>query len=115
VRHFPVYGRAAQGRLLRGVRDAGRRAAEAEPERFGYERPTGATEERLAVLRSPETFDRRGRTQGYQAVRGSRASRARRRAEIPGQMDLFSELDETERVATEEESGNENDGDGNAQ
>jgi hypothetical protein len=115
VRHFPVYGRAAQGRLLRGVRDAARRAAEAEPERFRYEQPTGATEERVAVLRSPETFDRRGRTQGYQAVRGNRASRARRRAEIPGQMDLFSELDETERVATEEESGNENDGDGNAQ
>jgi len=115
VRHFPIYGRAAQGRLLRGVRDAARRAAEAEPERFRYERSTGATEERVAVLRSPETFDRRGRTQGYQAVWGSRASRARRRAEIPGQMDLFSELDEAERVATEEESDNGSEGDGDAQ
>jgi hypothetical protein len=115
VRHFPVYGRAAQNRLLRAVRDAARRAAEAEPERFRYERSTGVTEERVAVLRSPETFDRRGRTQGYQAVWGSRAIRSRRRAEIPGQMDLFSELDEAERVATEEESDNGNEGDGDAQ
>lgn len=115
VRHFPIYGRAAQGRLLRAVRDAARRAAEAEPERFRYERSTGATEERVAVLRSPETFDRRGRTQGYQAVWGSRAIRPRRRPEIPGQMDLFSELDEAERVATEEESDNGNEGDGDAQ
>jgi len=106
----------AQNRLLRAVRDAARRAAEAEPERFRYERSTGVTEERVAVLRSPETFDRRGRTQGYQAVWGSRASRPRRQAaEIPGQMDLFSELDEAERVATEEESDNGNEGDGDAQ
>jgi hypothetical protein len=115
VRHFSIYGRAAQNRLLRAVRDAARRAAEAEPERFRYERSTGVTEERVAVLRSPETFDRRGRTQGYQAVWGSRAIRSRRRAEIPGQMDLFSELDEAERVATEEESDNGNEGDGDAQ
>lgn len=114
VRHFPIYGRAAQGRLLRAVRDAARRAAEAEPERFRYERSTGATEERVAVLRSPETFDRRGRTQGYQAVWGNRGSRSQRRAEVPGQMDLFSELDEAERVATEEESDNGNEGDGDA-
>jgi hypothetical protein len=115
VRHFPIYGRAAQGRLQRAVRDAARRAAEAEPERFRYERSTAVTDERVAVLRSPETFDRRGRTQGYQAVWGSRSSRARRRAEIPGQMDLFFELDEAERVATEEESDNGSEGDGDAQ
>jgi hypothetical protein len=118
VRHFPIYGRAAQNRLLRAVREAARRAAEAESERFRYERSTGVTEERVAVLRSPETFDRRGRTQGYQAVWGSRVGRPRRRAEIPGQMDLldlFSELDEAERVATEEESDNGNEGDGDAQ
>jgi hypothetical protein len=118
VRHFPIYGRAAQNRLLRAVRDAARRAAEAEPERFRYERSTGVTEERVAVLRSPETFDRRGRTQGYQAVWSGRVGRPQRRTEIPGQMDLldlFSELDEAERVATEEESDNGNEGDGDAQ
>lgn len=115
VRHFPLYGRAAQGRLLRNVREAARRAAEAEPERLRYERATGVTEERVAILRSPETFDRRGRTQGYQAVWASRTSRTRRRAEIPGQIDLFSELDEAERVATEEESDNSGEGGGGAE
>lgn len=115
VRHFPIYGRAAQGRLLRSVRESARKAAEAEPERFRYERSTGTTEERVSVLRSPETFDRRGRTQGYQAVWGNRAARPRHRPEIPGQMDLFSELDEAERVATGEESDNGNEGDGDAQ
>jgi len=49
------------------------------------------------------------------AVWGSRASRPRRQAEIPGQIDLFSEFDEAERVATEEESDNGNEGDGDAQ
>jgi hypothetical protein len=115
VRHFPLYGRAAQGRLLRNVRDAARRAAEAEPERLRYERATGVTEERVAVLRSPETFDRRGRTQGYQAVWAGRGSRTRRRAEIPGQIDLFSELDEAERAAAEEQSDNGPDGGTDAQ
>ena len=115
VRHFPIYGRAAQGRLQRAVRDAARRAAEAEPERFRYESSTGTTEERVAVLRSPETFDRRGRTQGYQAVWGGRVSRPRRRTEIPGQIDLFSELDEAELVATEEEGDNGTEGDGDVQ
>jgi hypothetical protein len=114
VRHYPLYGRAAQGRLLRNVREAARRAAEAEPERFRYERQTGVTEERVTILRSPETFDRRGRTQGYQAVWAGRASRGRRRTEIPGQIDLFSELDEAERVATEEESDNSPEGGGDA-
>ena len=114
VRHFPLYGRAAQRRLLRNVRDAARRAAEAEPERLRYEAATGVTDERVAILRSPETFDRRGRTQGYQAVWGSRVSRTRRQAEIPGQIDLFSELDEAERVATEEESDNSEEGGGDA-
>jgi hypothetical protein len=106
VRHFPLYGRAAQGRLVRNVRDAARRAAQAEPGRLRYEPGTGVTEERVAITRSPEAFDRRGRTQGYQAVWAGRAGRGRPRAEIPGQIDLFSELDEAERAATEEESDN---------
>jgi len=112
IRHFPLYGRAAQGRLNRKVRNAARRAAEADPERLGYGRATGVTEERVAILRSPETFDRRGRTQGYQAVWAGRASRPRRPSEVPGQIDLFSELDEAERVATEEESDNSTEGHG---
>jgi hypothetical protein len=68
----------------------------------------------VAILRSPETFDRRGRTQGYQAVWAGRGSRTQQRAEIPGQLDLFSELDEAERVATEEEGDNDSVDNGDA-
>jgi hypothetical protein len=106
VRHFPVYGRAAQGRLVRNVRDAARRAADGEPGRLRFEPATGVSEDRVAITRSPEDFDRRGRTQGYQAVWAGRAARSRHRPEIPGQIDLFSEIDEAERAATEEESDN---------
>jgi hypothetical protein len=115
VRHFALYGRAAQGRLLRNVKAAARRAAEAEPERLRHERGTAVTDERVVIIRSPETFDRRGRTQGYQAVWAGRASRTRQRPQMPGQMDLFSELDEAERVATEEERENDPEGDGDAE
>jgi hypothetical protein len=114
VRHFPMYGRAAQGRLIRNVRDAARRAAEAEPGRLRYESSTRVTEDRVVIIRSPEAFDRRGRTQGYQAVWAGRAGRGRHRPEIPGQIDLFSELDEAERAATEEESDNGNEDGGDA-
>ena len=100
--------------MLRNVRDAARRAAEAEPARLRYERATGVTDERVVIIRSPEAFDRRGRTQGYQAC-GAGALAPRRRAEIPGQIDLFSELDEAERAATEEESDNSGEGGGDAE
>lgn len=107
VRHFALYGQRARNQLVRKVRDAAQRAAAAEPDRLRYERATGSTEDRVAILRSPETFDPRGRTQGYQAIWAGRSGRRRRPpAEIPGQIDLFSELDDAERVATEEEGDN---------
>ena len=106
VRHFALYGQHARTLLVRKVRDAARRAAAAEPDRLRYERATGTTEDRVAILRSPETFDLRGRTQGYQAIWPVRPRRGRRPAEIPGQIDLFSELDDAERVATEETGDN---------
>jgi hypothetical protein len=105
VSHFALYGRHAQGQLRRKVTDAARRAASAEPERLRFEPATGTTEARVVVLRSPEQFDRRGRTQGYQAVFGRRGRRQPAR-EIPGQMDLFTELDEAERVTTDETGEN---------
>jgi hypothetical protein len=99
--HFPLYGRRAQGQLVRKVAAAARRAAAQEPGRLRFEPATASTEARVVVLRSPEEFDRRGRTQGYQAVF---AGRGRRRPppEIPGQADLFSELDEAERVTVDQ-------------
>lgn len=111
IRHFAIYGQRARNQLVHKVKEAARRAAEADPERLGFERATGTTEERVAILRSPESFDRRGRTQGYQAVWAPRASRRRQRSEIPGQGDLFSELDEAERVATSDEGENDTTGD----
>lgn len=109
--HFALYGRRAQRQLVRKVTDAARRAAQSEPERLRFEPATGTTEPRVIIVRSPEQFDRRGRTQGYQAVFGRRGRRSRV-PEISGQMDLFTELDLAERVTLGE--AGENDGsDGN--
>jgi hypothetical protein len=112
--HFALYGRRAQGQLRRKVTDAARRAASAEPERLRFESATGSTEARVVVLRSPEEFDRRGRTQGYQAV-FARRGRRRPAREIPGQMDLFTELDEAERVTSDETGENDSVGEDDGQ
>jgi hypothetical protein len=114
VTHFALYGRRAQGQLVRKVTEAARRVARAEPERLRVESSTGTTEARVVILRSPEQFDPRGRTQGYQAVF---SGRGRRRAalQVPGQMDLFTELDQAERVATDETGENDSGGSDNAE
>lgn len=99
--HFAVYGRRAQGQLVRKVAAAARRAATADPDRLRFQPSTGNTEARIVILRSPEEFDRRGRTQGYQAVF---AERGRRRPppQVPEQPDLFSVLDDAELATSEE-------------
>jgi hypothetical protein len=103
VLHFAIYGQAARNRLVRKVTGAVQRAVQAEPERLRYESATGTTEARVVIIRSAEQFDRRGRTQSYQAFLGARARRGRRPAPVhPDQADLFAELDEAERVTTEE-------------
>lgn len=109
VSHFALYGRRAQGQLVRKMTEATRRAASKEPERLRFESATGTTEPRVVILRSPEQFDRRGRTQGYQAVFSGRGRR-RPRPQVPGQMDLFIELDQAERVTTDETGQNDSDG-----
>lgn len=104
--HFPVYGRRAQGQLIKKVAAAVRRAATADPERLRFQPATGSTEARIIIIRSPEQFDRRGRTQGYQAVFAGR-NRRRPTPQVPEQLDLFSVLDDAELAASEEvyESG----------
>lgn len=109
VTHFALYGKRAQGQLVAKVTDAARRAAEGEPGRLRFEPATGTTEPRVVILSSPEEFDRRGRTQGYQALFRGRARR-RPAPQIPGQMDLFSELDQAERVMEDETGQNDSDG-----
>jgi len=101
VWHFAIYGQAARGRLVRKVRGAARSAAQAEPDRLRFEPATGTTEPRIVITRSAEQFDRRGRTQSYQAFFGGRTVRGRRPTH-PDQGDLFAELDEAERVTAEE-------------
>jgi hypothetical protein len=109
VSHFALYGRRAQGQLVKKVADAARRAAHEEPERLRFEPATRTTEPRVVILRSPEQFDRRGRTQGYQAV-FSGHGRRKPSPPVPGQMDLFTELDQAERVTTDETGHNDSDG-----
>jgi len=99
--HFAVYGRRAQGQLVRKVAAAARRAADADPERLRFQPATGNTEARAVILRSPEEFDRRGRTQGYQAVFGERGRRPPP-PQIPDQLELFSVLDDAERATTDD-------------
>jgi hypothetical protein len=62
------------------------------------------------IIRSPEQFDRRGRTQGYQAIFTGRSRR--RPPQAPEQLDLFSVLDDAELAASEEvyESGSDSTG-----
>jgi hypothetical protein len=96
VWHYNMYGQRARGLLVRKVSVAATRAADAEPTRLRFERRTGSTEDRVMILQSPESFDRRGRTQSYQAVFGARSSRRRPPAVSPDQLDLFDELDQVE-------------------
>jgi hypothetical protein len=63
------------------------------------------------ILKSPEGFDRRGRTQSYQAVFGGRSSR-RRPAISPDQLDLFGELDQAEMAIGDFRDEVDSDGEG---
>lgn len=106
--HFAVYGRRAQGQLIRKVRSAARRAATADPDRLQFQGATSNTEARVVIRRSPEEFDRRGRTQGYQAVFSERGRR-RPQPEAREQPDLFSILDDAERASSDEVYENDSD------
>jgi hypothetical protein len=101
--HFAIYGRRAQGQIVRKITGAARRAAMADPERLRFQPATSTTEARVLIVRSPEEFDRRGRTQGYQAVFGGHGRR-KQPPQIPGQLelDLFRVLDEAGPATTDE-------------
>jgi hypothetical protein len=112
VWHYNMYGQRARGLLVRKVSAAAVRAADAEPTRLRFERRTGSTEDRVVILQSPEGFDRRGRTQSYQAVFGGRSSRRRPPAVSPDQFDLFDELDQAEMAIGEFRNEVDSDGEG---
>ena len=93
-----MYARSAQGRLVARVREIARQAAGDEPGRLRFEPDSDNHAARVIILATPEEHDRRGRTQAYQALFTDRPSARRRPAgEVPGQADLFAELDAADR------------------
>jgi hypothetical protein len=99
--HFAIYGRRAQGQLVKRVTATARRAAKADPDRLQFQSATGTTEARILILRSPEKYDRRGRTQGYQSIFAGRGRRPPP-PQAPEQLDLFDVLEEAERAESED-------------
>ncbi|MER5293492.1 hypothetical protein ABT382_15610 [Streptomyces pharetrae] len=90
-RYFPFYGKAARGQLLRKVTAAARQIARDSPDTFQCSLGPGKEDTIVRILRTPEAFDARGRTQAYQAL--SRRSRSRQRLQPdPNQLDLLQEL-----------------------
>jgi hypothetical protein len=104
--HLPMYARAAQQRFFRKVREVARGAADTdESGRLRFEPDSSSHAARVVIAASPERHDRRGRTQAYQALFTDRKP-PRRRApgEVPGQADLFAELDAAEQGMDEDEA-----------
>jgi len=99
---YGLYGRKVAGVLCRKVGEAVRDLAAAEPTIFAYDPPTRTRPDGLVrLLRTPEEYDTRGRTQAYQALaRGGRPRRRRQLAD-PDQTDLLQELDQAHDVDDE--------------
>ncbi|MGW1902907.1 hypothetical protein ACWCQB_37325 [Streptomyces hirsutus] len=90
-RYYAYYGKAARGQLLRKVGAAARQVAREYPGTFQCSLGPGKDDTIVQILRTPEAFDARGRTQAYQAM--SRRSRSRPRLQSdPNQLDLLQEL-----------------------
>jgi len=98
VELYAVLGRAAQGALQRRVDESAQRVAASQPESFAYRPRTGArSEPDVAILRTPEDNDPRGRTQAYPAISRRAAdqrSRGRARPQAEGQLDFDRLLQE---------------------
>jgi hypothetical protein len=95
VPHYGIYSHKAQNRLRSVVGAAVAEIEASHPSHFAYERPTGSRPEGLVrFLKTPEEYDRPGRTLAYQALgRVGRRTPPSGRPESPGQMDLLRELD----------------------
>ncbi len=112
AKHYPLYGHRTQQKLRSKVEAAVRDIASGQPDNFSYEGRTGRRQEGLVrILRTPEDFDLRGRTQAYQAIgRQGRPPRRRRPLVDPNQLDLLGELDAAD--TGEEDSVDAPDGEG---
>jgi hypothetical protein len=96
--HYGIYAHKAQNRLKSVVGWAVTKIIAENPDRFAYEPPAKSRPEGLVrFLRTPEDFDRRGRTQAYQALsRVGKGAKGRPPPVSPGQLDLLRELDATD-------------------
>ncbi|MER7069270.1 hypothetical protein ABT357_26995 [Streptomyces albidoflavus] len=92
--NFLMYGQAARGQLTKKVQRAARQIATEHPGTYAYAEAPGGGEGYIRILRTPESYDARGRTQAYQAL--SRQSPRRRPAVDPNQLDLLQELTGTD-------------------
>lgn len=100
--HFALYGRAAQNTIKKKVGQAAQALAGAEPANYAYVPTNGHREGMVQILRTPEAYDARGRTQAYQAI--GRGGGVRRRAVPqvnPDQLDLLAELEITDNVTSD--------------
>jgi hypothetical protein len=112
ARHYALYGHKAQHKLRSTIGSAVAAVVAWAPDRFAYDPPARARPEGLIrFLKTPEDFDRRGRTQGYQALsRDGKSRRARKHPPNPNQFDLLGELGMTdnsdeESLSTSNEEG----------
>ncbi len=90
-RYYAYYGKAARRQLQSKVDRAARQVARESPESFRCSLGPGKDDTIVQVLRTPEAFDARGRTQAYQAMSRRTRSRARLQPD-PNQLDLLQEL-----------------------
>lgn len=91
---FLMYGPAARGQLTKKVQRAARQIAAEHPGTYAYAEAPGGGEGYIRILRTPEAYDARGRTQAYQAL--SRQSPRRPPKVDPNQLDLLQELTGTD-------------------
>lgn len=94
LRHLPMFGKQARGRLVTKVDLAARRAAQRDPTTFEYMGRTGVREHGVVrFLLSPEEAARQGRTQVYQGIARRGGKPTRRQAVSDDQMALFELVD----------------------
>ncbi|MFJ4901441.1 hypothetical protein [Streptomyces sp. NPDC088727] len=91
---FLMYGQAARSQLIKKVQRAARQITTEHPGTYAYAEAPGGGEGYIRILRTPEAYDARGRTQAYQAL--SRQSPRRHLKIDPNQLDLLQELTGTD-------------------
>ncbi|MEU8076783.1 hypothetical protein AB0B31_15170 [Catellatospora citrea] len=90
--HYALYGRKARGQLLNKVREAVRLIVQDSPTSFEFVPHNGDRDAIVRILRTPESYHPRGRTQAYKAIGRPRAGRRRRIDPNADQLDLLLEL-----------------------